>query len=772
MASSSKMPDKPPVCKQFLRYSCKFGSRCKYLHERSGQSGPGGASEPYGQGDGNRGGISHERPRPDGRASIVPANPPSLNHSSRSASNSTRSGFNTNRSPRSGGDGWGKFADWTARLTVTKQSRSQMRFVWEEALSILEGLDPNLIQNIAKRLVGTNNIGRQYIEQVVNHDYSGSPDTDYLAGSVPFLLFMTHPEVVNSLSIDRQVGTLYNYLYGTNGTKAVQFFGNLAKQLSNESNPTNRISRAWNSGLLGNPPSFSKALASTVECLRHTMRRNQNSGFSEDFRVVAEAFCILANLVPRHDEFYNSVDASLREIIGIHRQLNLIIERPALVAQDAGDNHVMSSFPAEIDFPGYLSNDGPRHDNDSVAIHEIQLLPTLSEIMSERKDYLPFKDPSQPHFLTGVDRHLDVHFRLLRHDYIAAIKNAVGMVFDLLKLPQQQRNAAFQSVTRKTIQCFIYTDVHVATAKFDRQGLQLGLQFLQPPPIVSRPPKEQENWWNEQKRFERGTLACLVTSIKKAPRATFLVICEREKGYWVEDDPASRKHGCVYVQVVESKKRGEDVDFLLGQLSPLAEPATQILLEFPGIIPATFIPVLQNLQDLSQQGTLPLSRWISPEPEGILTGPATSQIDNLPPAYSRSGEFRWDLKPILKNQSEKYFLSSTTQSDDTRILEALETMTNLDRGQSKALITGLTKEISLIQGPPGTGKSYVGVQLVRVLLHNKPRTNIGPIVCVYVNHRTVPLTYPMLLTNKLSDVPLTTHWTNFWRIYWKLESTR
>lgn len=356
MASSSKMPDKPPVCKQFLRYSCKFASRCKYLHERSGQSGTGKAGEPSGQDDGNRGGLSHERPRPDGRTNIVPTNIPGPNHSSRSASNSTRSGFNTNRSPQSGGDGWGKFADWTARLTTTKKSRPQMRFVWEEALSILEGLDPNLIQNIAKRLVGTNNIGRQYIEQVVNHDYSGSPDTDYLASSVPFLLFITHPEVVNSLSIDREVGTLYNYLYGTNGTRAVQFFGNLAKQLSNESNPTNRISRAWNSGLLGNPPSFSKALASTVECLRHTMRRNQNSGFSEDFRVVAEAFCILANLVPRHDGFYNSVDASLREIIGIHRQLNLIIERPALVAQDAGDNHVMSSFPAEIDFPGYQTS--------------------------------------------------------------------------------------------------------------------------------------------------------------------------------------------------------------------------------------------------------------------------------------------------------------------------------------------------------------------------------------------------------------------------------
>lgn len=613
-----------------------------------------------------------------------------------------------------------------------------MRLLWEEALGILEELDANLIQNIAERLVARDNIGRQYIEQVVNHDYPGFEDTDYLASSIPFLLFMTHPEIVNSLSINRQVGTLYNYLYGTNGIKAVQFFENLARQLSNESTTTNRISGVWDLALLGNPSSFSKALSSIVECLRQTTRRNQNSGFSEDFKTVAEAFLVLANLVSRHDEFYNSIDASLREVIGIHRHLNLIIERPAPASQGAGNNHVVPSFPAEIELPGYLSSDGIRHDNDSVAIHEIQLLPTLGEIMSERKDYLPSKDPLQPHFLTGVDRYLDIHFRLLRHDYVVAIKDAVGMVFGIFKLPQQKRNAAFESATRKNIRFFIYTDVHVVKSKFDRQGLQIGLEFLQPPPITNKPPKDQENWWNKQTRFDRGTLACLVTYSEDAPRATFLVICEREVSEgMMKYGPTDSRYGCVYVQVTESNKRGEGVDFLLGRISKFAKPATQVLLEFPGIIPATFLPVLQNLQDLSQQGTLPLSQLIAPEPEDILTGLATHQVDNLPPAYSRSGEFRWDLKPILKNQLEEYFLSSSAQPDDPRILETLETMTSLDRGQCKALITGLTKEMSLIQGPPGTGKSYVGVQLVRILLHNKSRTKIGPIVCVYVNYQVV-----------------------------------
>lgn len=84
-----------------------------------------------------------------------------------SSAPSTRGGFNTNRSTRPKCDGWKKFADWAARLTGEKQSRSQMRFLWEEALGILGGLGPNLIQNIAERLADRNNIGRLYIEQVV-----------------------------------------------------------------------------------------------------------------------------------------------------------------------------------------------------------------------------------------------------------------------------------------------------------------------------------------------------------------------------------------------------------------------------------------------------------------------------------------------------------------------------------------------------------------------------------------------------------------------------
>lgn len=47
---------------------------------------------------------------------------------------------------------------------------------------------------------------------------------------------------------------------------------------------------------------------------------------------------------------------------------------------------------------------------------------------------------------------------------------------------------------------------------------------------------------------------------------------------------------------------------------------------------------------------------------------------------------------------------------------------------------GLMQQLALIQGPPGTGKTYLGIQLMRALLHNLAASEL-PVLCVcYTNH--------------------------------------
>lgn len=64
----------------------------------------------------------------------------------------------------------------------------------------------------------------------------------------------------------------------------------------------------------------------------------------------------------------------------------------------------------------------------------------------------------------------------------------------------------------------------------------------------------------------------------------------------------------------------------------------------------------------------------------------------------------------------------------------------LDPSQTKALYTALTRELVVIQGPPGTGKTYLGLKIVRALLHNKKKWSTfavqsTPILVIcYTNH--------------------------------------
>lgn len=63
----------------------------------------------------------------------------------------------------------------------------------------------------------------------------------------------------------------------------------------------------------------------------------------------------------------------------------------------------------------------------------------------------------------------------------------------------------------------------------------------------------------------------------------------------------------------------------------------------------------------------------------------------------------------------------------------------LDPSQTRALYAALTRELVVIQGPPGTGKTYLGLKIVRALLHNKHEWSTtfskSPILVIcYTNH--------------------------------------
>lgn len=142
----------------------------------------------------------------------------------------------------------------------------------------------------------------------------------------------------------------------------------------------------------------------------------------------------------------------------------------------------------------------------------------------------------------------------------------------------------------------------------------------------------------------------------------------------------------------------------LGVLTKLhGEETSGVLIEFHGLILATFTPVLSNLQAVLRSGDLSLRRWIVPTEEA---GQVSAVIPL--PMYARRPGFCFKLDPLIRGG----VLSRSVPRKEA--LGTLEKGTTLDHAQCEALYAALTREYALVQGPPGTGKSYVGVQIVRV----------------------------------------------------------
>jgi hypothetical protein len=100
-------------------------------------------------------------------------------------------------------------------------------------------------------------------------------------------------------------------------------------------------------------------------------------------------------------------------------------ENISAAANRKKDDHTRQkpTFELLVDQPGDLSHQGPRHNNDFEDIDDIQILPTIGEILGDRAEYLPRSDPSTWH-LEGTAGLLDRQFRLVREDTVGLLRDA------------------------------------------------------------------------------------------------------------------------------------------------------------------------------------------------------------------------------------------------------------------------------------------------------------------------------------------------------------
>jgi hypothetical protein len=586
-----------------------------------------------------------------------------------------------------------------------------IELLWRGALTILNEDDRDWKQMLPRDLDDEDNYGRQHIHTLLSMVAHTHGCSTFVSLAEPFLLVITHQALLDCLSVDTFVGGLYNFISGSNGTRAIPFFQRLSTNLV-EAYLESAVSKA----------SVETILIALLTAIRELLRRERRAAFHND----------LPNLA-------NSLEGAA-EVTGIDKQsvafqiiINRIGELRATIARANGLlNHeeeppvngvsttvVTSTYPRDIIVPG------DRHDNDNTDITKIKILPTENEIRSNHPEFLPSTDLGQPHFLNDqAERHLDTHFRLLRHDIFGELKEALGGL--MIAIEEDPTLLDDARLSLGNMRAYPYVKAHISYIAFDqRRGLEAQVSFNQLPALWKKPASERRKWWEESKRLEEGVLLCFISLIDNKSSLLFFTVSEKRTDPKTDYSLSSHEH---YSTIVAKLATRNQVDMeLMTQLS--CRNVRGALIEFPGILPATFMPILENLQNMQHLSRLPFRQWILPD--RITTfGEGSELLDIPPPLYARDPGFVFSLDSILKEADCGLSMNPRASVDDIAIVDELEARTELDRGQCQALIAALTREFAFIQGPPGTGKSYLGVQLMRVLLACKRKARLGPVVVV------------------------------------------
>lgn len=556
------------------------------------------------------------------------------------------------------------------------------------------------------------NNGRHHVAALLAQRAQTGQHDIFIDTSRSFLLVLTHTALVDCLSVDTYVGSLYNFVSGTSGTRAVPFFQHLCEILAAARAESVRVTPL---------SKLDSTLIALTTAVSEVLRREPRARFNDDLPNLVNSLETAAKLITEEESILasnivTSQVGNIREII--NRARGLVGEKTDNIDPESHSSTVpRSTYPRDIDMPR------DRHDNDKTDITKINIFPTQAEILSDAREFLPCTDPDQPHFLTGkLERHIDTHFRLLRHDTFGELKDALGALMKSIIDDPSQLTSPRRELGGARINT--YQNAFVSYLMLNKYGrLQAQMSSPQPSSIRRKSTADRRKWWEESRCLQEGVLLSYIWIQDSNVQHMFFTVAERSTRVGKDDSLNYNDN----TAVITLKLATPDQPAVEALVDLSRHKRRGVLLEIPHVLPATFVPVLESLQNMQRLSRLPFRQWILPD---RVNGPAGVKLDIPPPLYARRAGFAFPLNAILREGTESMSLRSSSLDNDPILLAELEARTELDHGQCMALVAALTREFAFIQGPPGTGKSYLGVKLMQVLLGIKRRADLGPIVVV------------------------------------------
>ncbi|KAF9281867.1 hypothetical protein BGZ68_006340 [Mortierella alpina] len=402
--------------------------------------------------------------------------------------------------------------------------------------------------------------------------------------------------------------------------------------------------------------------------------------------------------------------------------------------------HIMNAY----DPPGELSPNGKRHDNDHAKISEINVLPTLQEVTCQRDAYLPSNDvPEAPHFLPpGWSRQVDIHFRLYREDMMDSLRKGIMAFMHALHRTENGdegillKHKELKKRLDDNVSLNVYGNVQFLGMNcMHKSGGSIKISFTQPSQLAeANKNKRVEFWERSKRRLMQGSLICIASRTNQptlddtgTPNFQMIlgVVTVRDTEAMGKDESSA----CIEVSLANPK---EYVRTLSTTNSGGGASSQWFLVEATGSFFESYRPILRALQNCVP-ATLPFGKYLAPTTEEM-EATHTAQIAIDPPMYSTAPGFVYDLSILLRARMPCRLDVKSSESAALAVA-MLQRHSTLDDTQAQALVNTLCREVALIRGPPGTGKTKIGVDLMRVLLHNRKAMGCGPIVCIcYTNH--------------------------------------
>ncbi|KAJ6634627.1 NFX1-type zinc finger-containing protein 1, partial [Pseudolycoriella hygida] len=442
----------------------------------------------------------------------------------------------------------------------------------------------------------------------------------------------------------------------------VHFFMKIIPKLSSASQ-FHRTLKLWIVELSNNLAPHSKYRHKHVMAVQNLLiflRRLQLTLYQKSFDAVRD----LIQPITAQIEYINRKGNALNDsIVDKLNELNSAVENFQQMKEETEKDEVLLEPPEDF--------------------RKIGIYPDTFDILSNHDPFIR-KNVVDGKYVGGIDHYLDVQFRLLREDFVRALRLGINEYRRIRNKPEEMAKVKFRINDLN-----IYKNVQIFKSKLVHNDQLHFCKFDCTPFRNIR--------WQYNKRMMSGSLVCL--SPDDFETFFFATVAGQR-------DPDKLAKGEFQIKL-------EMESATIPEITPLI---TFVMVESQ----VYFEAYRHNLKVLQEFGknNFPLEKYIVDVDKNI-----------SPPSY-------------LTNETVYVISNGLPDNDPDAKMSAVDVLSNrqwppredfkLDESQYEAFRAALTKQMVTIQGPPGTGKTYIGLRIVEVLLAN---TSQWPILIIcYTNH--------------------------------------